>query len=76
MENTEIKKRRIDDAYGDTEFDEESNDIHPCGQCEYTGSRVAVRIHKQSKHERIRYPCNQCDFAATTAGHLTVHITK
>ena len=32
-----------------------------------------LNIHKQYKHEGIRYTCDQCDFMATQSGHLKRH---
>ena len=32
-----------------------------------------LKIHKNFKHECIRYPCDQCDHAATTDGALKRH---
>ena len=51
----------------------DSKDVYSCDQCEYTGSRAALKHHKESKHDGIRYPCNQCDYAATTSGSLKTH---
>ena len=28
----------------------------------------------RSEHEGVKYPCNQCDYQATTEGHLQSHI--
>jgi len=28
-----------------------------------------LKKHKESKHEGVRYPCDECEFAATTAGN-------
>ena len=30
-------------------------------------------LHKESKHEGIRYPCNECEYTATVAGKLRRH---
>ena len=32
-----------------------------------------MRQHTESKHEGVRYPCDQCMFAATQQGHLKQH---
>ena len=64
MEDTsETKKRKKDDS---DEMNTKAKDVYPCDQCEYTGSRDALRKHKLSKHEGIRYPCDQCEYAATS----------
>ena len=42
-------------------------DSDQCDQCEYTGSRAAVKHHKESKHDGIRYPCDQCEFNASSS---------
>ena len=33
-----------------------------------------LKSHIQSKHEKIKYSCNQCDHQATTQGNLKRHI--
>ena len=33
-----------------------------------------MKKHIQSKHEGIKYPCNQCDYQATKQGSLQTHI--
>ena len=38
-----------------------------CQACSFNG-----RL-KESKHEGIRYPCNQCEFASTKPGILKAH---
>ena len=32
-----------------------------------------LKRHKESKHEGITYPCDQCDLVATQAGSLKLH---
>ena len=32
-----------------------------------------LKKHKEAKHEGIRYPCDQCEFAATSMSNLKVH---
>ena len=34
----------------------------------------SLRAHKESKHEGMRYPCDKCEYAATTASNLRKHI--
>ena len=51
----------------------DTEDVRSCDQCEYSGSRQALRHHKKSKHEGIRYPCDLCDYAATTLTNLKKH---
>ena len=31
---------------------------------------------KRRKHEGVRYPCNQCEYSATTGGNLRVFMTE
>ena len=50
-----------------------NKDVLSCDQCEYAGTRQALRNHKKSKHEGIRYPCDQCDYAATRRSDLKKH---
>ena len=33
----------------------------------------SLKRHKESKHEGIRYPCDQCGYAATTVSNLKQH---
>ena len=33
-----------------------------------------LQTHIQSKHEGIKYPCNQCDYQATQQSNLQTHI--
>ena len=36
---------------------------------------VKIRLkHNKSVHEKIKYPCNQCEYKATEKGHLKTHI--
>ena len=48
-----------------------------CNQYEYRTARVDtashLNMHKERKHEGIRYPCDQCDYTATQASHLNRH---
>ena len=32
-----------------------------------------LRKHKNTKHDGERYPCDQCDYAATISSHLKDH---
>ena len=36
--------------------------------------RDTMTKHKQSKHEGVRYECDQCDCKTTQLGSLTAHI--
>ena len=42
----------------------------------YVSLPGGLKQHKEIKHEYIRYPCKQCEFAGSTAGYLKVHIEK
>ena len=43
-------------------------------QSEYKANhKDSLRLHKQSKHERIKYNCDQCEYKATTKSNLRVH---
>ena len=35
--------------------------------------KQSLKIHQQSKHEGVRYVCNQCEYSATTRGDLKRH---
>ena len=30
-------------------------------------------MHKENKHEGVRYPCSECEYVATQAGNLRLH---
>ena len=34
------------------------------------GSKITMK----RKHERVRYPCDKCEYSATKQSHLTKHI--
>ena len=34
---------------------------------------IYLKIHKESKHKGVRYPCNKCEYAASTAKYLIIH---
>ncbi len=36
--------------------------------------RFLTPTHYRSKHEGVQYPCNHCDYEATTQGDLKRHI--
>ena len=50
------------------------------GGCEtryiYFGTTLpfALKMHKQSKHEGIKYSCEQCDYEATMKANLLRHL--
>ena len=40
----------------------------------YAATKLShLKIHKESKHEGIRYPCGKCIYAATDLGKLGRH---
>ena len=46
-----------------------------CQDCERVfNARGALWRHTKSKHEEVKYDCNQCDYQATRSDHLTAHI--
>ena len=48
-----------------------------CPECgaKYS-NRSTMLKHYRSKHEGIKYPCNQCDYQATEKGNLQKHIQR
>ena len=45
-----------------------------CQQCDKTYSdRSNLRQHNMSKHDGVKYACNQCDYQATTQKHKHTH---
>ena len=51
----------------------DGEDSYRCEYCDYKGSRAAVYKHSKSKHEGVRYPCDQCNYAANQLAHLKKH---
>ena len=52
---------------------------YSCKLCvkDYTGSKWGkdtLKIHMRREHEKIRYPCNRCDFQAKGTSDLNKHI--
>ena len=51
---------------------------YPCDQCTYEAkSKGNLKKHKQSIHEKIKYPCPHpwgCDYESTQSSHLNRHI--
>ena len=42
--------------------------------CDYVASQKSnINAHKRTKHEGVRYPCNQCDFISKQRGDLKRH---
>ena len=48
-----------------------STECPECGKV-YT-TKGDMRKHYRSKHEGIKYPCNQCDYQATQQNFLEIH---
>ena len=48
-------------------------ELYSCNQCEFTGSRTGLYLHKKSKHDGVRYPCDKCEYSATTLSDLKRH---
>ena len=48
--------------------------LHTCGECG-AGYRWKsdLKLHRLSKHEGVRYPCNQCDYLAISQRNCNVH---
>ena len=60
---------------GRTEGSGDSKFICQAQDCDRTfRSRPVLWYHTKSKHEGVRYGCNQCDYQATKQGSLTIHI--
>ena len=38
-----------------------------------TTQAIHLKVHKESKHECVRYPCDQFDYPATEAGSKKIH---
>ena len=48
-----------------------SQDRCPCLASEYaTTSAKNLKIHVESNHERVRYPCTKCDYIGNTTNNL------
>jgi len=45
-----------------------------CEKCDFIfNAAVELKLHKEVKHDLIRYPCDECDFNATRSGILKSH---
>ena len=45
--------------------------------CEYVFTLAGnLKKHIKSKHEGVRYPCDQCDYLATASYNLKRHIVR
>ena len=41
----------------------------------YIATRASIlKVHVESVHEGVRYPCSQCEFGTTTANDLRRHV--
>ena len=48
-----------------------------CPECQAVySSRRDLQRHYRSKHEGIKYPCNQCNYQATQKGDLKKHTQR
>ena len=52
--------------------DAKSTECPECGAKYF--DRSTMMKHYRSRHEGIKYPCNQCDYQATQPGNLQIHI--
>ena len=53
---------------------ENKEDGFSCDRCNFTSIYSSnLSQHIKSKHEGVRYPCDQCDYVATGKGHLKIH---
>ena len=45
-----------------------------CEQCTYVSlSQTSLKLHVQTVHEGIRYPCDSCNYEATQKQNLERH---
>ena len=63
----------------ETKLEPEWTPDYSCKLCDkdYTGSKwgkESLKVHNQREHEKIRYPCNRCDFQARGTSDLNKHI--
>ena len=47
-------------------------DTYPCDEFKYETASI-LRRHKGSKHDHLRYSCDECEYAAKTAWNLNCH---
>ena len=46
-----------------------------CNECDYKATfKSSLKVHIQSKHEKIVHKCNDCDYKATFRSSLNIHI--
>ena len=49
--------------------------VFACDQCEYTALQFySLKLHKESRHEKIRHTCDLCEFSAARKGDLSRHM--
>ena len=62
----------IDSAYIKIPNEEE---LYKGEHCDYkTNQKGCIKIHVQSIHKGVKYPCQYCDYQATQVGNLRQHI--
>ena len=61
---------------GENMIQQDAEKIYSCGECNFQTRHNSshLKYHIRSKHEGIRYPCDQCDYKATDKGNLMKHI--
>ena len=47
--------------------------IHVTSANIWASQKTNLKRHKQSVHEGVKYPCNKCEYQATTKGALQRH---
>eukprot|EP00092_Neocalanus_flemingeri_P016310 GFUD01017655.1.p1 GENE.GFUD01017655.1~~GFUD01017655.1.p1 ORF type:complete len:300 (+),score=87.50 GFUD01017655.1:37-936(+) len=51
-----------------------SANLYSCDQCDYRSDRhYCIKIHKNARHDGIKFPCDQCEYKSTYSNALTRH---
>ena len=71
IEDQTLKEQNLFPIQVKKKFEENADFL--CDQCEYTGSRQALRYHKKSKHNGIKLSCDHCDYETPQKSNLKNH---
>ena len=73
MQTSEEKMEDITSQKSNKKIKRTHGEAYSCDQCEFAGSRTGLYLHKKSKHDGVRHPCDKCEYSATTLSDLKRH---
>ena len=54
-----------------------NQNLYSCTKCDYTAKQqCSLKNHVMSKHQKIRFPCQVCDYKGTTKGNTNMHMNR